>query len=296
MSEREDASADAESVRRTRTTAADGRTVAYAEFGDAGGDPAFFFHGTPGSRLSGSLLAEAARERGVRLLCPDRPGIGGTDPLPEASLAERAADALAVADGAGVGSVPVLGFSGGAPHALALAATHPSRVSKLSLVCPPSPPDAPTGDTAAELRVLSALGRYAPFLLRPLLAAQARTLGDAPPETVASLYGDPDGVRAVVSDPEGVFETLAADFEAAFRCGAAGVARETRLFERPWGFDPGEVTVETAVRYGRADRNATATAARWLAERIPDAKSDAYDGDHLTAFLRARGDAVAELS
>lgn len=280
------------------TTASGGRTVAYAEYGDSGGDPALFFHGTPGSRLVGGLLAEAARERGVRLLCPDRPGVGGTDPLPGGggSLAERAADALAVADEAGADSVPALGFSGGAPHALALAATRPDRVSNLSLVCPPGPPDAPREGVAPELRVLSALGRYAPSLLGPLLAVQARLLGDASPESVASLYGDPAGVRRVAADPEGVFETLAADFEAAFRRGPEAVAHEVRLFERPWGFDLGEVTVETTVRYGREDRNATPAAARWLVERIPNARGEAYDGDHLTAFLRAGGDAAADVS
>ncbi|WP_394338809.1 alpha/beta fold hydrolase, partial [Halopelagius longus] len=109
MSERAGARANAEPERRTETTASDGRTVAYAEFGDPNGDAALFFHGTPGSRVLGGLLAEAARERGVRLLCPDRPGIGGTDPLPEGSLAERAADALAVADDVGVGAAPVIG-------------------------------------------------------------------------------------------------------------------------------------------------------------------------------------------
>jgi pimeloyl-ACP methyl ester carboxylesterase len=54
----------------------DGRTLAYAVAGDEGGATVVAHHGTPGSRLFASLLADAAAEEGVRLLVPERPGYG----------------------------------------------------------------------------------------------------------------------------------------------------------------------------------------------------------------------------
>ena len=49
----------------------DGRWLGYAEWGEPGGAPLFFFHGWPGSRLEGRLGDEAAREKGVRLIAQD---------------------------------------------------------------------------------------------------------------------------------------------------------------------------------------------------------------------------------
>lgn len=57
-------------------TFADGRRLAYAEWGDPDGFPVFYFHGTPGSRLVGAFADEAAQARGFRLISVDRPGYG----------------------------------------------------------------------------------------------------------------------------------------------------------------------------------------------------------------------------
>ena len=54
----------------------DGRRVAYATYGDPEGRPVVFCHGTPGSRLLARLLDAPATRRGVRVLAPDRPGVG----------------------------------------------------------------------------------------------------------------------------------------------------------------------------------------------------------------------------
>ena len=50
-------------------TLSDGRGLAFMEWGDPGGFPAFYFHGTPSSRLEGAFADAAARREGVS---PDR--------------------------------------------------------------------------------------------------------------------------------------------------------------------------------------------------------------------------------
>src|SRR5262245_34077399 len=59
--------------RTLRTTA--GRRVSYCEFGDPEGIPVFAMHGTPASGAGFVWADEPAREHGVRLLAPDRPGV-----------------------------------------------------------------------------------------------------------------------------------------------------------------------------------------------------------------------------
>ena len=77
---------------------ADGRRVACAEYGDIGGLPVLALHGTPGSRLMFALADRAARDRGIRLIAPERPGYGLSDYRRSETLAQIAEDLSAVAD------------------------------------------------------------------------------------------------------------------------------------------------------------------------------------------------------
>jgi pimeloyl-ACP methyl ester carboxylesterase len=65
-----------------RLPLADGRRLAFCEYGRPDGPPIFFFHGWPGSRLDFAANAHAAATAGVRVIAVDRPGIGGSDPQP----------------------------------------------------------------------------------------------------------------------------------------------------------------------------------------------------------------------
>src|SRR6267143_3676980 len=52
-----------------------GAIVAFSEYGDPNGTPVFFCHGWPSSRTMAELTNAAARDLGVRIISPDRPGI-----------------------------------------------------------------------------------------------------------------------------------------------------------------------------------------------------------------------------
>lgn len=66
-------------------TFADGETkrrITYADYGDtASTSVVLFFGGLMGARYSYSPLDQLAREHKVRIIHPDRPGIGGSDPV-----------------------------------------------------------------------------------------------------------------------------------------------------------------------------------------------------------------------
>ena len=59
----------------------DGRALAYAEYGDAAGQPIIYCHGTPSSRVEGDLIVNShlATDLGLRFVVPDRPGMGCSD-------------------------------------------------------------------------------------------------------------------------------------------------------------------------------------------------------------------------
>jgi pimeloyl-ACP methyl ester carboxylesterase len=121
----------------------DGRRLAYAEYGDPDGEPVFLFHGLPGSRLSWGLLPGAPIPTGLRIIAPDRPGYGGSDPKPGRSLLDWADDVAQLADTLNISEFDIVGVSGGGPGALACAWKMPDRLTTVGIVSSPAPTDAP---------------------------------------------------------------------------------------------------------------------------------------------------------
>ena len=60
----------------------DSRTLGYAQYGRPDGQPLFYFHGHPGSRLEARFAHEAAARAGLRVIALDRPGYGLSDSQP----------------------------------------------------------------------------------------------------------------------------------------------------------------------------------------------------------------------
>lgn len=111
-----------------------GRRLAWNEYGDPDGFPVLYYHGWPSSRLQARLTHHLARERGLRIVAMDRPGMGKStfvagrtlDSWPE--LMEGFTAAL------GIGKFGQLAVSGGGPYALACAAKIPERLTATAVL------------------------------------------------------------------------------------------------------------------------------------------------------------------
>src|SRR4051794_30602006 len=123
-----------ESVESRVVRAANGRGVGVYEFGDPNGSPVFALHGTPACGAGFDWTDTPARERRLRVIAPDRPGVGDSDPVVMASVADYAAELTALADALGIDRFAVIGYSGGAPYALAVASALGARVSLVEIV------------------------------------------------------------------------------------------------------------------------------------------------------------------
>jgi hypothetical protein len=111
---------------------ADGRRLAWSEFGAPRGPVLMHCHGTSSSRVEG-LVAHKAAMGGVRVIAPDRPGAGRSDPQPARSLRDWVGDIAALADHLGVQRFAISGISG--------ADRMPSRVPRtLATASRSSPP------------------------------------------------------------------------------------------------------------------------------------------------------------
>src|SRR5437868_3450532 len=103
-----------------------GRQLAFAEYGDPTGYPVLFCHGWPSSCTMGELTDTAAREVGVRIISPDRPGISGSGPPAERTLLDWPPVLERLVNHLGLDQFGMLGISGGAPYSFAGAWAMPS--------------------------------------------------------------------------------------------------------------------------------------------------------------------------
>jgi pimeloyl-ACP methyl ester carboxylesterase len=243
--------------RRTQfLTTAEGRRLCVAEWGQADGVPVFALHGSPGCRLGVAAETEAVvTQLGGRLIAYDRSGYGQSDPRgPETRVVDHVDDVRAIADWLRIDGFSITGNSGGAPHALAVAARLPDRV----------------------LRV-SSTGAIAPLDLVGLDEWQRDQDGDAREYTAA--------VRASEAACTVLFERLDSEMRAALadddpmrdaaleptRQGVAAWVNDERALEAPWGFDLSEIRAPTVIYANPNDRVTPPNHAGWLVAHIRSA-------------------------
>jgi pimeloyl-ACP methyl ester carboxylesterase len=276
--------------------ARDGRVIAVEVVGDHDATPVLLCHGLADSRLSAWWLEAAARELGLRVIAPDRPGTGGTDRRWLAQVADWADDAAVVMDALRVDSAALLGVSGGGPFAAACAARIPGRVRNLMLVCPLGLPEWPTDGMARGERLSLTLATRAPAFAGwslGRLAALARRSPDVFLWLAATNQPEVD-IRAL-RQPE-MRESFLICYLEAFRRGSGGNAQDLRLLTRPWGFDLGSITTPTSIHHGDADTTVPIQHARLYAEAIPGAQLQIYPGEGHFSILSHPRDILTALA
>jgi pimeloyl-ACP methyl ester carboxylesterase len=248
-----------------RTEVDRGRSLAWSAWGPADGRTVLFFSGAAMASSLG-FGADVVDELGVHLIALDRPGIGGSDPHPGRTMRSWADDVRAFVHARRLEPVHIVGYSMGAPYALACAAFGVTK-SVAVVAGQDDVSHAPTG-----------------ALLDPEFAA-----------LVAAVAEDPRGVEhafATTASAEMLMELVArgssphdlsvyasdefasayrAAVEDGFRGGASGYARDFVLAVQPWPFAVESITARVDLWYGALDASAVHSPDRGeiLARRIP---------------------------
>jgi pimeloyl-ACP methyl ester carboxylesterase len=274
----------------------DGSVIQVEVAGEQRAAPVLFCHGLADSRLSARLFGPAARELGLRVLAPDRPGTGGTDPRRLRGLADWAEDAVLVLDALGAGSAALLGVSAGGPFAAACAARIPGRVRGLVLVSPLGPPGWPTRGMAPGERLSLEITRHAPGFGGWFLGRLAALAGRSPRLFLRLATSELPGVDRRALGQPGLRDSFLANYLEAFRRGSGGVAQDLRLLTRPWGFELGAIRVPTVVCHGDADTTVPPRHARLFADAIPGARLQLHPGHGHFSILGAAQEMLAPLA
>lgn len=256
---------------------AEGRKLSYGIVGTEG-PWCIHHHGTGSSRLEGEMWQANAEELGFRILTIDRPSYGSSTPKDDRTFLEWPADVTRVADHLGIETFGVSGYSGGGPHALALAFAMPDRVTHAVVINS----GASTEDEEVLAQVANQdrrtweLARNHPKLFRSTVSR----VMSRPPGRLTVMLGKkllPPEDLALLEDP-----VLYAQME---RNGVEARRQPGRRFDealliwgRDWGFDPYAVDVPLSVWTGKVDQfHAFAVK---LAKVASDATLHEFPGGH----------------
>jgi len=274
---------------------ADGRSVAVAEYGAPEGPAVVNCHGGLLCRHDIAGADESARELGIRIVSPDRPGVGGSDRSPGRSLLDWPRDLAEVTAALEIERFALLGWSMGGQYALAAAHALPDRVAALTVVAgvlPLQDPGVRDGLSALDRR-LTTLSCRVPPLAAATLATMGAAARHAPTRFARSSArgaGGADGAE-ISRDPRG----YAADVAEGLRR-PRGVVDEYRVFAAPWGFAPEDVPVPAHVWWGEQDRFVPRADVEALAARIPGSSLTVVGGaGHFVARGRWR-EVLADLA
>ncbi len=245
---------------------------------EGAGRPVLFLNGS-GSTVESMLPLLGAFTARVDLVIHDQRGLGQTSiPPGPYSMADYAADALAVLDAVGWRSAAVVGISFGGMVAQELAVTAPERVERLALLC--TSPGGAGGSSYPlhELEHLDPVER----------AAVASTLLDTRFDD-AWLDAHP-GDRAL-ADLLAARDAPGGDDDADAARGRREQL-EARRHHDVWDRLP-RVGCPTLVAAGRYDGIAPLANSEAIAARIPDAELRVYEGGH--AFIAQDRRAIPEI-
>ena len=254
---------------------ADGRTLAYAQWGDPSGQPVLLCHGSPSSRLFCPDPAATAAA-GVHLLTIDRPGYGRSDHQPGRAILDWPTDVKKLVETIGLARFAVVAHSSGGPYALACAAQMPDRVTRIALVSCVVPIDevpAAAADLDDSGRHLVELARRNPEEAAAGVAAAASWLAHEPDRFLTLPRPAPDA--QLLQDPR-VRAMFVAAVREAVRQGLSGYASDEVLERRPWGFRLADVEADVTVWHGDLDPYIPRPHVEAMAGRLRRARTEFY--------------------
>ena len=236
-------------------TLPDGRKLSYAEFGKRDGYPVIHFHGNVSSRLEPLLLGdELISQFGLRLIAPDRPGMGQSDFQPNHGFSDYPKDIVFLADTLGLDKFSIMGISGGGGYVSACAAKIPDRLINAVII---------SGawyimDSLADLPLLNrwiyTLARRFPLLYRGLLKLTLPFYKGDPAKILATFKKQMSAADyAVLNQPHQIEAYCKSTIEAMYQ-GTKGTAWDIQLYLHPWDFKTEEIQIPLTFFHGEQDK------------------------------------------
>ena len=274
-------------VTESEHTLPDGRTLQLYDTGATSGTlTVFWHHGTPNIGPPPEPLFATSERLGLRWIGFDRPGYGGSSPLPGRDVVSAASCVASIADALGLERFAVMGHSGGGPHALACAALLPGRVLAAVSMAGLAPYGAEGLDWFGGMNLSGVAS------LRAALAGrEAKEAYEASgPPFDPSMFTAADYAAL-----EGTWAWLNSVVGPAQAAGPGGLIADDLAYVSPWGFSPSQITCPLLLLHGTADRVVPTSHSQWLARQISSAELWLRPDDGHLSVLKGGEEALAWL-
>jgi pimeloyl-ACP methyl ester carboxylesterase len=260
-----------------------------------------YYHGWPSSRLQARLADGWARERGIRLIALDRPGMGQSTFVPDRRLGDWPALMEDFANRLGVGKFGQLGVSGGGPYVAACAAAIPHRLSGNAVLAGAAPLGGRVSRAGLHwiYRALIPVRNFPHALFSPplgLAAIATRAGPDRPPMSWILRTLPAEDREILLADRE-VWPVIAASFREGVRQGGRGVMADAEVYFQDPGFDPAAIAAPIRYWHGGEDRNIPLEMVENFVAEIPGAKLQVVKAaGHFSLVLGKAKDALDYLA
>ncbi|CAB4386972.1 unnamed protein product [Rhizophagus irregularis] len=268
-----------------RVRLSSGRVVSFSEVGDRNGFPVFVFLGMGCVRYFIAFFDDLAKSYNLRLICPDRPGIGLSDDVKaEDQQVLKWPDVIEeLCDIMEIPKFFIMAHSAGAPYALACAMKIPQRLQGTIYLVSPWV----STTVANNFKWL----QYVPtpiikFTNSAGISLQQMKHGRQP----YSIKPRSSGALSVPTNSEKKQQLGLAILKASFAENLAGANNDLLMcFERKrtFGFSYADVNHPVHVFHGTKDDRIPISAVKWMEGNMTDCKLTLIEGGKHSLFLRA---------
>jgi pimeloyl-ACP methyl ester carboxylesterase len=266
------------------------------ESGEPEGRPLVVFHGFPGSHIQGSMFEAHAKKYNVRILAPDRPGYGYSDPLPGKGLSEFLDGLNRALERKKIERFYVAGVSGGNPSALCTAARFGQRVLAVGSICGLAPyPEAREHFYKFARTGLDLAMKTPEILMRPFINQFLK--GIKPEEKIDLMVRKLSQPDQKALENLQVRATLLQSMALARRQGAGGMVFDLKSFATRWPCQWQDIQSPHFLWHGEQDRVLSHTMSEFVHAKIPHSRLKLYpeEGHYSLPILRA-GEILADLT
>eukprot|EP01124_Arcella_intermedia_P011017 TRINITY_DN17516_c0_g1_i1.p1 TRINITY_DN17516_c0_g1~~TRINITY_DN17516_c0_g1_i1.p1 ORF type:complete len:263 (-),score=32.84 TRINITY_DN17516_c0_g1_i1:3-791(-) len=213
----------------------------------------------------------------VRLITPDRPGIGRSSPNPGRTLLDWADDIEQLLAHLKIHKFAVSGHSAGASHAFAVAYKFPERVTRVGSIGGALFPSS-FGESAKDVewvdiyegmrsmnKMIAVLGADYDWLLSVLWKVSSGLIIDVN-NTLKDISSHPS--ESLLSDPKWAQHFYAAFLES-YHQGTLSHLEELALIPKPWGFRLDDIQPPASIWYAAQDASVSLAMSQYMHKHLP---------------------------
>ncbi len=248
----------------------DGRHLQYAEYGDPNGKPVIHIHGILGCRYERLPDDNLTKSIGVRLIIPDRPGYGLSDPALNHGYLDFADDLLELVNHLDIPQCSIMGLSVGAIYASAFAYKTPQRLHNIAMVSstPPFRSFADFSGVPASLKLLIAFSKYLPTAAQ-IIAELAIKSACKDPEKFLESIPVSTSDKIIFTQPR-----LKQHIEECLLAGSKnchnGFVEDILLSAQPWPFPVKNIKSKIDFWHGTNDQHSSISRIKPVIDAVPN--------------------------